>query len=101
MYTSVIILTILYTLLLLYIYFRYNLDAKDDSEYDKMYRDELEITASEAAYLIDKNCNSLNIILSDILTLIQKDCIKMETIGEGKERDYIFIIKGEIWRKIY
>ena len=90
MYLSVLILTVLYTILLVYIYLRYNLDAKDNSEYDRMYRDELDISASEAAYLIDKNCDSLNMILADILTLIQKDYIQLEIKGEGKKKEYIF-----------
>ena len=90
MYTSVIILVIVYTLFLLYVYVRYNLDAKNENINVELYRDELEISPSESAYLIDKNCDSLNIILADILTLINKNYIKMEIVGEGKERDYIF-----------
>lgn len=91
MYTSVIILVIIYTLFLLYVYVRYNLDAKNQNVNVGLYRDELEISPSEAAYLINKDCNSLNIILADILTLINKNYIKMEVVGEGKERDYVFI----------
>ena len=90
MYTSVIILVIIYTLFLLYVYVKYNLDAKNENLNIEIYRDELEISPSEAAYLIDKNCDSLNIILADILTLINKKYIKMEIVGEGSERDYIF-----------
>ena len=90
MYTSVIILVIVYTLFLLYVYIRYNLDAKNENINVDLYRDELEVSPSEAAYLIDKNCDSLNIILADILTLINKKYIKMEIVGEGSERDYIF-----------
>lgn len=89
MYTSVITLAIIYTLILLYIYIRYNLDAKDSAEYE-IYREKLEVLPSEAAYLLNKNCDSLNIILADILTLIEKGYITMSTIGEGKQRDYIF-----------
>ena len=37
MYTSVTILTIVYTIVLLYIYIRYNLDAKDKLKYDVEY----------------------------------------------------------------
>ena len=90
MYTSVIILVIVYTLFLLYVYIRYNLDAKNENINVELYRDELAISPSEAAYLINKNCDSLNIILADILTLINKNFIKMEIVGEEKERDYIF-----------
>lgn len=90
MYSSVIILVIVYTLFLLYIYFKYNLDAKNENINVDLYRDELEISPSEAAYLINKDCDSLNIILADILALINKKYIKMEIVGEGKERDYIF-----------
>ena len=90
MYTSVIVLVIVYTLFLLYVYVKYNLDAKNENINVELYRDELEISPSEAAYLIDKNCDSLNIILADILALINKNYIKMEIVGEGKERDYIF-----------
>ena len=90
----VIILTIIYILVLLYVYLKYNLDAKDNSEYDKIYREKLEISASEAAYLLDKKSNSLNLILADILTLIQKGYIKMETVGEETDKDYIFIKQG-------
>jgi len=90
MYTSVIILVIVYTLFLLYVYVRYNLDAKNENINVELYRDELEISPSEAAYLINKNGDSLNIILADILALINKKYIKMEILGEGKERDYIF-----------
>lgn len=90
MYTSVIILVILYTIFLLYVYIKYNLDAKNENTNFEFYRDELEISPSEAAYLINKNCNSLNIILADILTLINKKYIKMTIVGEGEERDYIF-----------
>ena len=90
MYSSVVILVIVYTLFLLYVYIRYNLDAKNENINVDFCRDELEISPSEAAYLADKNCDSLNIILADILTLINKNYIKMEIIGEGKERDYIF-----------
>ena len=90
MYTSVIILVIIYTLFLLYVYVKYNLDAKNENIDAEFYRDELEISPSEAAYLINKNGDSLNIILADILTLINKNYIKMEIVGEGKERDYIF-----------
>ena len=89
MYTSVIILAIVYTLILLYIYIRYNLDAKHIPEYE-LYREKLEVSPSEAAYLLNKNCDSLNIILADILTLIEKGYITMSTIKDGKERDYIF-----------
>ncbi len=92
MYTSVTILTIVYTIVLLYIYIRYNLDAKDKLKYD-IYREKLEISASEAAYLLNKNCEGLDIILANILTLIEKDYIEMNIIGEGKERNYIFIKK--------
>ena len=90
MYTSVIILTIIYTIILLYVYIKYNLDAKDIYDYNEIYREKLNISASEAAYLIDKDCDSLNIILADILTLIEKKYIKMTIVGEGEERDYIF-----------
>ena len=90
MYTSVIILTIIYTLFLVYVYIKYNKDAKDVYDYNEIYREKLDISASEAAYLIDKDCDSLNIILADILTLIEKKYIKMTTVGEGEERDYIF-----------
>lgn len=90
MYTSVIILVIVYTLFLLYVYVRYNLDAKNQNINVDIYREELEISPSEAAYLINKNGNSLNIILADILSLINKKYIKMEIVGEGIERDYIF-----------
>lgn len=90
MYTSVIILVIIYTLFLLYVYIKYNLDAKNKSENIEIYRDKLDISPSEAAYLINKNCNSLNIILADILNLINKGYIKLTTKGEGEERDYIF-----------
>ena len=90
MYTSVIILTIIYAFIILYVYIKYNCDAKDLSEDYEIYREKLEISASEAAYLLDKNCDSLDIILADILTLIEKQYIKMHTIGEGEQRDYIF-----------
>ena len=90
MYTSVIILVIVYTLFLLYVYIRYNLDAKNENINVDLYRDELEVSPSEAAYLINKDCDSLNIILADILALINKNYIRMEIQGEGKERDYIF-----------
>lgn len=90
MYTSVIILVIIYTLFLLYVYIKYNLDAKNKSENIEIYRDKLDISPSEAAYLINKNGNSLNIILADILNLINKGYIKLTTEGEGEERDYIF-----------
>ena len=90
MYTSVIILVIVYTIFLLYVYIKYNLDAKNENTNFEFYRDELEISPSEAAYLINKNCNSLNIILADILTLINKKYIKMTIVGEGEERDYLF-----------
>ena len=90
MYTSVIILVIIYTLFLLYVYVKYNLDAKNENVNIELYRDELEISPSEAAYLINKDGNGLNIILADILSLINKNYIKMEIVGEGKERDYIF-----------
>lgn len=91
MYTSVTILTIIYTIFLIYIYVKYNMDAKDKIDYNKIYREKLEISASEAAYLLNKRCDSLNIILADLLTLIEKGHLRMETEGEGKERDYIFI----------
>lgn len=91
MYTSVIILVIVYTLFLLYIYVKYNLDAINEGINVDLYRDELEISPSEMAYLINKNGDSLNIILADILALINKNYIKMELEGVGKERDYIFI----------
>ena len=55
MYSSVIILVIVYTLFLLYVYVRYNLDAKNQNINVDLYRDELEISPSEAAYLINKN----------------------------------------------
>lgn len=90
MYTSVIILVIIYTLFLLYVYIKYNLDAKNKNENIEIYRDKLDISPSEAAYLINKNGNSLNIILADILNLINKGYIKLTTKGEGEERDYIF-----------
>ena len=90
MYTSVIILIIIYTIILLHVYIKYNLDAKDIYDYNEIYREKLNISASEAAYLIDKDCDSLNIILADILTLIEKRYIKMTIVGEGEERDYIF-----------
>jgi len=90
MYSSVIILVIVYTLFLLYVYIKYNLDAKNENIDVELYRDKLEISPSEAAYLADKNCDSLNIILADILALINKNYIKMEIVGEGRERDYIF-----------
>lgn len=89
MYSSVIILTIIYTIILLYIYIKYNLDAKGTVEY-QIYREKLEISPSEAAYLLNKNCDSLDIILADILNLIDKGYITMFMIGEGKQRDYIF-----------
>ena len=38
MYTSVIILTIIYTIILLYVYIKYNLDAKDIYDYNEIYR---------------------------------------------------------------
>ena len=91
MFNSVLILTIVYVLIIFYVYFRYNFDAIDNSDYDKLYREKLEISASEAAYLDDKNCSGLNIILADILTLIEKGYIRMEVLGEGRNRDYKFI----------
>lgn len=95
MYSSVIILVIVYTLFLLYVYVKYNLDAKNENINVDLYRDELEISPSEAAYLINKDGDSLNIILADILALINKNYIKMEIVGEGKERDYIFTKLGD------
>ena len=93
MYTSVIVLTVVFIVLLLYVFFKYNLDARDDSEYDKMYREKLDISPSEAAYLENKNCSSLNLILADILSLKDKGYITMEVEGTGIERDYLFITK--------
>lgn len=90
MYTPSLILVIVYCITILYVYFRYNMDATDNSEYDKMYREKLDISASEAAYLLNKNCSSIDIILADILTLVEKGYIKMETRGSGEETDYIF-----------
>ena len=72
MYTSVIILVIIYTLFLLYVYVRYNLDAKNQNINVEIYRDELEISPSEAAYLINKDCDSLNIILAGGISISLK-----------------------------
>ena len=72
MYTSVTILTVFYIILLLYVYLRYNLDARDNSDYDKIYREPLDISASEAAYLVNKNGDGLDLILADILSLVDK-----------------------------
>ena len=91
MYNSILILTVIYFVFICYVYFRYNMDVSDNSEYDKMYREKLDISASEAAYLENKNCNSLNIILADILTLNEKGYIKIELLEEGEKRDYKFI----------
>lgn len=89
MYTSVIIITIIYTLITIMIYVKYNLDAKPTETYD-IFRDKLDISASEAAYLLDKNCNTLDLILANLLTLIDKGYVKLETLNTDKQREYIF-----------
>lgn len=89
MYISVIIILIIYLILILYVFCRYNLDASPTERYDT-YSEELEIEPSEAGYLVDKNINSMNLILADILTLTQKGYIEMELIKKANCNEYCF-----------
>lgn len=86
MYTFTIILIILYTLIILYIFFKYNMEPKSKTTYD-IYRDKLDIESTEAAYLLDKNNSTINLILSDILTLVNKGYIYMEKL----DNDYLLV----------
>lgn len=90
MYISTILLIIIYTTLIIYVYFRYNHDVKPTETYE-LYKDELEISASEAAYLENKSCNNINLILADILTLVNKKYIDLQMKENGTKREYIFV----------
>lgn len=70
---------------ILYVYVKYNKDAIPSERYD-LYREKLDILPAEAGYLINKDCENADLILSDILTLVNEDYIKMELIVD----DYVF-----------
>lgn len=85
MYISVTYLIIIYSIIIIYVFLRYNLDAKPTEHYE-IYREKLNISPSEAAYLINKNSENINLILADILTLVEKEYIKIEKMNN----EYVF-----------
>ena len=86
----IIALGVIYVIIIIAIYFRYN---KDATPYKKIeyYRDSLEINPSEAAYLLNPNSESISLILADLLSLVNKKQLKldMNSISES-EKEYIF-----------
>lgn len=86
----IILLGVIDIIIILLIYYKYNKDA-EPSEKLEYYKEPLEISASEASFLYDKNQESVNLILADILTLAIKKQIKMELVSlENGKKEYIF-----------
>lgn len=85
----IIIICILYITIIIRTYLYYNKDAKpyENIEY---YRERLEIEPSEAAFLCNKNEDGIYLILADILSLVGKGFIKLDTISKNNcEKEYI------------
>ena len=86
----IIILGIVYIVITLVIYYRYNKDAKPYKNIE-YYRETLEINPSETAYLVNPNSESISLILADLLSLVNKNQLKLEmnSVNEN-EKEYIF-----------
>ena len=85
-----LILSAIYISIIIYVFVHFNLDARP-SEKHELYRDELELLPTESAYLLNKNVNSMNLLLADILSLVNMGYVNMELINiDENNRDYKF-----------
>ena len=90
------LLGIIYIIIVIAIYYRYNKDAKPYKKIE-YYRDLLEINPTEAAYLVNPNSESISLILADLLSLVNKNQLKldMNSVNENK-KEYIFYKNSNI-----
>lgn len=92
----IIIICIIYIAIIIRTYVAYNKDAKVYKKLD-YYREELELSPSESAYLFNRNEEGIYLILADILSLVNKGIIKLETISKNNnEKEYILYKNSNI-----
>ena len=89
----VILLGIVYLIILIRIYVKYNKDQKPKNNIE-YYKEELEITPSEAAWLCNKDEKGIYLILADLLSLVNKRKLNLEIIhtsnNGNNEKEYVF-----------
>ena len=92
----VILVGIIYLLIIIKTYIKYNKDQKPTQNLD-YFKDKLEITPSEAAWLYNKNEKGIYLILADVLNLVNKKELKLELISTStEEKEYVFYKNPDI-----
>ena len=84
------ILIIIYFIIIIYVNLRYNLDEKCNKKYDIFRETDIGITPIEAAYLLDANANSLDLLLAGVLELTRNGYIDLKIEESNGKKDYIF-----------
>lgn len=86
----VILVGIIYLVILIRIYVKYNKDQKPTEHFD-YFKEKLEINPSEAAWLCNKDEKGIYLILADLLSLVNKNQLKLEIIStDNNEKEYVF-----------
>jgi len=85
-----LVLVVIYLILIIYVNVRYNVDEKCNKKYDIFRETDIGISPIEAAYLLDANANSLDLLLAGVLELSRKGYIDLRIEELNGKKDYVF-----------